>query len=125
MENPPQCRSHSANDFGFGDTTQLCTPISPLVAQSSSGSSQRWHGRHSVAARHSSWLRSLFLGMGRLKPQANRAEHHTERAEGGGEPEGGQRGRWRGCYRSSIPTRMFCSCNRRARRDVQEKKFSW
>lgn len=40
-ENPPLCRSHSASDFGFGDTTQLCIPVSPLVAQQdSSGTKQ-------------------------------------------------------------------------------------
>lgn len=39
---------------------------------------------------------TFLEGMERLKPQANRAEQHTERPEGGGEPEGGQGGLRRG-----------------------------
>lgn len=90
----PQCRSHSASDVGFGDTSQLCTRASPLVAQhSSSGteSSQGWHGRHGVAAAAAGHSRGHFF-FGRGSNHTQTVEQHREEAEVGGVSEGGRAG---------------------------------
>lgn len=134
----PQCRSHSASDFGFGDTSQLCTRASPLVAQhSSSGtkSSQRWHGRHGVAAGAAGHSRGhFFLGGAQTtrKPWSNTErkprleECPREAGPGQTRPRGlrsGRSGRGGGCCSSA--ERMRCSCESRARSDVQDNRLSW